>query len=418
MSTRLTLHWLAIVRVIWMVFIIIRIGLFVFGTAEYFSELETLCFKTRLECHDRLLVTPDDLQQLQTDGLSLRDWAIWNIAYRVFIALTFCAVGILIAIRKHTEWNGLFFSFFLIAVGTLGGDQPALLARYPALIPISSVISLLAYISFALFFAVFPSGRVVPRLIWIPIGFWSLFFFVDIFFEWPPRSTPLAGNLAGIVWTFMFVSGTLAQIFRYQRVSNEQERLQTKWLIFGISVLVVYILIVQLSPLNQLIGSNVQTYSLLSLVVLTISNLSLTIFPLTIGIAILRYRLFDIDLIIRRTLQYSILTGLLGLVYFGGIVLFQSIFRTASGETSSLAIVLSTLIIAALFAPLRHRVQRVIDRRFFRKKYDAQQVLAQFAQVARDEVEMEKLTTALLDVVKETMQPENATLWLKKTPKN
>jgi hypothetical protein len=124
MSTRLTRHWLPKVRIIWMVLIIIRIGLFVFGTAEYFRELETLCFRTRLECHDRLLNTPDDLQQLQSDGLSLRDWAIWNIAYRVLIALTFCAVGFLIALRKHMEWSGLFFSFFLIAVGTLGGDQP------------------------------------------------------------------------------------------------------------------------------------------------------------------------------------------------------------------------------------------------------------------------------------------------------
>jgi hypothetical protein len=215
----------------------------------------------------------------------------------------------------------------------------------------------------------------------------------------------------------MFVSGTLAQIFRYQRVSNEQERLQTKWLIFGVSVLVVYILIVQLSPLNQLIGSNVQTYSLLNLVVLTISNLSLTIFPITIGIAILRYRLFDIDIIIRRTLQYSVLTGLLGLVYFGGVVLFQGIFRTASGETSSLAIVLSTLIIAALFAPLRRRVQNVIDRRLYRQKYDAAQVLARFAAVARDEVEMEKLAAALVRVLEETMQPESVSLWLRQSEK-
>ncbi len=143
----------------------------------------------------------------------------------------------------------------------------------------------------------------------------------------------------------------------------------------------------------------------------------MVLFPLSLAIAITRYRLFDIDIIIRRTLQYSILTGLLGLVYFGSVILFQSVFHTASGETSSLAVVLSTLTIAALFAPLRHRVQRFIDGRFYRQKYDAAQVLARFATVARDEVEMEKLTASLLGVVEETLQPEKISLWLRPTIK-
>jgi hypothetical protein len=142
------------------------------------------------------------------------------------------------------------------------------------------------------------------------------------------------------------------------------------------------------------------------------------IMPICLAIAITRYRLFDIDIIIRRTLQYSILTGLLALVYFGGVVLFQAIFHTASGETSSPAVVLSTLIIAALFTPLRRRVQTLIDRRFHRQKYDAQQVLAQFAQTARDEVEMERLAAAVQRTIADTMQPETVSIWLKPISKN
>jgi hypothetical protein len=131
-----------------------------------------------------------------------------------------------------------------------------------------------------------------------------------------------------------------------------------------------------------------------------------------ISVAILRYRLFDIDLIIRKTLQYALLTGLLALVYFGSVVMLQSLVENLTGEQSPIVIVLSTLAIAALFNPLRTRIQDFIDRRFYREKYNAEQALLNFAATARDEVDMDKLTAALLCVVQETVQPEQASLWL------
>jgi hypothetical protein len=136
--------------------------------------------------------------------------------------------------------------------------------------------------------------------------------------------------------------------------------------------------------------------------------------PITVAVAIMRYRLFDIDLIIRRTLQYVLLTGVLALVYFGGVVWMQKIFGGIVGQVDSpIFIVISTLAIAALFNPLRHRLQDFVDRRFYRQKYNADQVLNQFMETARNEVELEKLSEAMLGVVKETMQPEQVSLWLR-----
>jgi hypothetical protein len=136
--------------------------------------------------------------------------------------------------------------------------------------------------------------------------------------------------------------------------------------------------------------------------------------PLTIGIAILRYHLYDIDVIIRRTLVYSLLTLALGLIYIGCIVLSRALVAPLIGG-SEVAIVASTLAIAALFNPLRRRIQNVTDKRFYRRKYDAAKVLAAFGTTARDETDLERLTTELLRVVDATMQPEHVSLWLRET---
>ena len=140
------------------------------------------------------------------------------------------------------------------------------------------------------------------------------------------------------------------------------------------------------------------------------------IMGVALGIAVLRYRLFDIDVIIRKTTSYAILTALLALVYFGSVVLLQRVLSPFTGE-STVAVVLSTLLIAALFLPLRRRVQATIDRRFFRRKYDAEQVLARFAATARDETDLDALTAELVRVIQETMEPESVSVWLRPVAK-
>jgi hypothetical protein len=137
-----------------------------------------------------------------------------------------------------------------------------------------------------------------------------------------------------------------------------------------------------------------------------------------VGVAILRYRLYDIDLIINHTLVYGSLTASLALVYFGGVTATQAIFRTLTGQEHQpqLAVVVSTLVIAALFNPLRRRIQGFIDRRFYRSKYDARKTLEAFSAKLRDETDLDALNDELVGVVKETMQPAHVSLWLRPDP--
>ncbi len=199
-------------------------------------------------------------------------------------------------------------------------------------------------------------------------------------------------------------------VLRYRR-ADAVTRQQLK--VFGILAVggVMLLLLVELAGfagwLDKSFGS-----SWVYLFVLIVGWLG---YPTAIGVAVLRYRLYDIEVIIRRTLIYSTITAILVVFYFGTVIALQQLFRSLTGAGDDLAIIISTLTIAALFNPLRHRVQDTIDHRFYRRKYDAQKVLERFAATVRDEVELEKLTGELLNVVNETMQPTSVSLWLKKT---
>jgi len=196
------------------------------------------------------------------------------------------------------------------------------------------------------------------------------------------------------------------------------QRQQIKWVVFGISVALAGFLSMQLvlgtsgadvptSP-DELVGYLIEYTFASYFVVLLI--------PISIGIAVLRHHLFDIDVIINRTLVYATLTALLALVYFGTIVVLQGLFRALMGQESQLAVVASTLAIAALFNPLRRRIQGFIDRSFYRRKYDAAKTLAAFSAKLREEPDLDALNDELVEVVRETMQPTHVSLWLRPDP--
>jgi hypothetical protein len=205
--------------------------------------------------------------------------------------------------------------------------------------------------------------------------------------------------------------GVVSMILRY-RSGDTHRQLQIRWLgwCFGVFMLMAFVAV----AFNTFQRNDLPS-ALFNLIVYT----WLALFPVVaIGNAILRHQLYDIDIIIRRTLVYSILTGILGAIYFGGVVLIQRIFQAAVGQTPDAAIVISTLLIYALFSPIRRRVQNTIDRRFYRRKYNAEQTLAKFNQSLRNEVDIETLKASLVAVVQETMQPTHVSLWVKDTTGN
>lgn len=272
----------------------------------------------------------------------------------------------------------------------------------------------------------FPTGRPpTPRwnwVNWLALGMWALlavlYAFANNFADYgngmvsnpigflPPDLPERIGRstLWNVSLLLIAVGSVVSLLVRYGRAQTA-ERQQIKWLAYtGIFFAVVFGLEVS----SALEGQSADQEAWLTI----LFYLSILTFAAAIGIAILRHQLFDIDVIIRKTLVYAVLSGLLALAYLGMVVMLQNLFDLVSGEQSPVINVISTLSIAALFAPLRQRVQVFIDRRFFRQKYDAQQILAQFAQTARDEVEMDALTAELSRVVQEAMQPERVSVWV------
>jgi MFS family permease len=200
------------------------------------------------------------------------------------------------------------------------------------------------------------------------------------------------------------IAALVSLVLRFIR-AKERERQQIKWLTYGTAIMAMLIIggfLVFNDPNSPIVG--------------LIFSFAIMLLPLSIGISILRNQLYDIDRLINRTFVYGILTILLTLVYFGLVFGLQALARLFTGQVSQspVAIVISTLVIAALFQPLRHRIQRIIDRRFYRSKYNAATIIANFSSTLREEVDLETLSEHLVVVVQETMQPAHVSLWLRK----
>jgi hypothetical protein len=363
-------------------------------------------------------LTPAAEATLENAGLSLATYAIYNIVIDVLVALVYCSVGVIIFWRQSKELMALLASMWLVTFGVTFSEFEvrALGAIYPELQPLVTLITFLGGVALLqLFMFIFPNGRFVPRWTrWLYLVTIILFLVFGYFEVFMPEVYANIGQYGVAAWMTMVLSGIGAQAYRYLRVSGPIERQQTKWVMFGLTVVLLGIVVLASFGLFGLLFNRPDADPSVDFMIQTAAGaLAFAMIPVMLGFSILRYRLWDIDLVIRRTLVYGSLTLILVLIYFVTIILLQNLFTVVSGQQSPVAIVISTLAIAALFQPLRRRVQSGIDRRFFRRKYDATLTLARFAKVAQEEVELDTLADELMAVVQQTMQPERVSLWLK-----
>jgi hypothetical protein len=411
-ETELKLHgrWLMLARAVWITLTLFLLVLNVVMTPRYDILLQALC-QPGPQCFAIPLTTYDQ-QILHQLGLSLGFLAAYQITVSAVISLVFFALGGMLFWRKSADRMALFCAFMLVLIGgTVPNTLHVTLAPLsPAWVVLLDTLYVLGESCFLIFFLLFPNGRFVPR--------WTRWIAPCIVFYWIYVTLFANGSTDQSTWSsLVFVAFLLCtvgtQVYRYRRVSTSRERQQTKWVVFGFVIGIVGFV-----SLNYL-GNFLFLPALRQSNILTTTATDTFIFgfllliPISIAIAILRSRLWDIDIIINRTLVYGTLTVLLALVYFGLIFGLQYLLRGIISQNNDVAIVISTLAIAAIFQPLRHRIQAIIDRRFYRSKYDAAKTVAAFSATLRQEVDLEQLREHLLTVVQETMHPAHVSLWLR-----
>ncbi|HET8905486.1 MAG TPA: hypothetical protein VFN11_00835 [Ktedonobacterales bacterium] len=403
---------------IWLALVIPALGLFVVSLPAYDALVQRPCAETTT-CNLTGALNTQGLAQLSAIGIPTASYAAFLTVFFAIIVAIWSGIGFLIFWRRPNDWFALFTALFLVLFNTTYPGFPisALAIAHPALNLIISLLGALGVWSIIAFMVLFPNGRLVPRWMGLILVVGALGALTTAF----PNLPGVIDMNAGPAWLSalfnlpQYAAIIFAQIYRYRKVSTPVERQQTKWVVFGIVIamagisILPVILGVVLPGFNQ---TNVPAAVFLGLVAYPLVLLAL---PITVGIAILRSRLYDIDVIINRTLVYGSLTLFLGALYFALITGLEFVMRrfTGQGGGSPIAITLSTLAIYVLVQPLRRRLQTIIDRRFYRRKYDAARTLAAFGATQRNEVDLNALGDHLLAAVRETMQPAHVSLWLR-----
>ena len=380
-DTRLSGGFLVFARVGWMLLVALTLGLVVVGFP--FAVVQ--------------------LQQLPGGSD-----AVWSIALSGVSAFVWVAIGVLLFWRKSDNWMALLVALMLVVQGADSLSGVVSVSTEAGQVA-AHVLEFLAFLLLFLVFCLFPNGRFVPHWIgWLVVGFLPVLL-LSTFPILPFQ------QLWMLVWYGFLGGGVLAQLYRYRWGSSPMQRQQTKWVVLGVGVVFSVEFGLFLSFL--LVPSLGPTGSLPPWLLEALSNTVPALIPLSFGLAILRYRLWDIDVLINRVLVYGLLTALLTLVYFSSVTLLQFLLRGLIGQAlqDQWAVVGSTLAIAALFQPVRRRIQRSIDRRFYRRKYDAARTIAAFSSTLRHEVDLDQLREELVTVVQETMQPSHISLWLRPT---
>ena len=403
-------RWLLLARGTWISLAVLTLALFGASLPVYLAQLHTPC--TGSPCGFQQL-TPAQATALTGMGLSLADYIAYTVALTFASVVVCVVVSTVIVLRRSHDRMALLVALLLVTLGPLGAAFSVSASPSPWQVPNEWLSSLFVTL-FILVFSLFPSGRFVPHWIrWPIVAFLAGRVFFSFLLVDLSELQVSAVSLGFLVFLGVAAVLVVAQLHRYRRVSNPLEHQQTKWVVFGFAVpitfmvlgIVPYLMFPQLAVPGSLY---LPAYA-------AVQDFLFLLIPLSFGFAMLRSRLWDIDVLINRTLVYGTLTLILTLVYVGLVIGLQALLRGMISQDNGVAIVISTLAIAALFQPLRRSIQRLIDRRFYRNKYDASKTLAAFSATLRQEVDLEQLREHLLVVVRETMQPAHVSLWLRES---
>jgi hypothetical protein len=413
-ETRLHGRWLLVTRVGWIALTVLVLTLSAFAIPKAKALLQAVC-QPGAQCLG-IQLTPADLHMLHQLDLSPGFLAAYQVGWDVATVVTYSALAALIFWRRSSDRMALFCAYTLVLFGGTftglldDGLRPLGAAWYWPV----GVVEFLGLVSLLTFFLLFPHGQFVPR--WTR---WLVLVVVlstahYVFLTNQLQATQSHNPTDILVFFALVLSLVGLQIYRYQRISTFRERQQTKWVVFGFSLAIMLLVVsdtlAHVVPSQQMVQSEV--YQIL--VVGTLSEVVLLI-PISIAIAILRSQLYDIDTLINKVLVYGLLTGILGALYVGLIIGLESVAGLITGPAvqQPVVLVISTLAIFVLFQPLRRRIQSIIDRSFYRRKYDAEKTLAAFSATLQSEVDLNQLRGHLVAVVQETMQPASVSLWLR-----
>ena len=398
-STILRGRWLILARAAWLAMGAWAVGLFVAGIPAEYTQLQLGC--PTPSCASSGGVAPVELSLLENLGLSPEFFATYGIALELIFALVFIGVAALIFWQKSSDRLALFAASTLLLFGT--ATQPYAMQIFAAThpswrLPIDS-LHFLGSASFSLFLYIFPDGRFVPRWTrWVAL-LWIAWLFPRYWFpDWPPSSLGLP-NL--VIWLSALGTAIYSQVHRFRNVSDRVQRQQTKWVVFGIALGLALFIIVNIAVSSTMpVPASAGDLKML-MVGAALMNGALLLIPLSIGVAVLRYHLFDIDILINRTLVYGtlivIVTGLY-IILVGMVgVLFQSV-------DNSFLVILATGLIAVLFQPLRQRLQRGINHFMYGERDDPYAVLSRLGQRLEATLAPEAVLPTLVETIAQSLK--------------
>ena len=406
-------------RLAWVAVALLAVALFVSGSPIAYDQTLTVC--VQVDCPlERLL--PEDAEALRDLGLSERFYAWYITALVSVFALSFILVAALIFWRRSNDWMAMLSSVGLVSFGTSWTDVPrSLVTANPEWGFAHVFVFLLGFMILFLLFYLFPDGRFAPR--WTRfVGFLWIAATAAFFVGSVVRQDYLLENVStlfDVMWSLLLlvviIVGVYGQVYRFARYATPAQRQQSKWVMVGLTTAVLLATVgisLQATVLSdpglpRLMGNLV--------VVPLLFVIPGMLVPGAIGMSIMRYRLWDIDVVVNRALVYGALTATLVGGYIGLVVALQAAFRAVTDQAGPMTFVISTLAIAALFLPLRRRIQDLIDRRLYRRKYDAFRTLEALSVSMRDQVDLGSLKDLLLAAVRGTVQPSYVSLRLLET---